>query len=40
MKKTLATVLTVMLLVGGIVLLGGPERPAPEVVKAPISYQA
>ena len=40
MKKTLVSVLTVILLVGGIVLFGGGERPQPELVKAPVFYQA
>ena len=41
MKKTIAVALTVMLLVGGMVLMGGgPERPRPEVVNAPVFYQA
>ncbi|WP_426350711.1 hypothetical protein ACPWSR_05570 [Alloiococcus sp. CFN-8] len=40
MKKTIAALLTVMLLAGGITLFAGPERPRPEIVKAPVFFQA
>ena len=39
MKKTIAALLTVLLLAGGVMLFGG-ERPSPEIVKAPIYLQA
>ncbi len=40
MKKALAAVLTVMLLLGGIVLFGGGERPSPEVASIVVTQQA
>ncbi len=40
MKKTLVSVLTVILLVGGIVLFGGGERPQPELASTQVIQQA
>ena len=40
MKKILAAVLTVMLLVGGMVTFRGVERPAPEIASTSVFYQA
>ena len=39
MKKTIAAVLTVMLLVGGMVIFRG-ERPQPEIASIEITQQA
>ena len=39
MKKVLAAVLTVMLLVGGMVIFGG-ERPQPEIASIEVAQQA
>ena len=40
MKKMIATVLTVMLLVGVITINGGAERPAPEIASNAVTQQA